>query len=148
MEQVVFVSGFAILLLLLQNQQQTPSKHHIPPMSHQPQFHPIHQNHHQPVHQNQHAAHFPQNHHCGPPSHLPEINHAHQSPTMSQHIACLQPLTGGHVGARLHVMVRLIYLFIKYTSLFLCMTLCFSGYPVVISYHKPSLSFCSSTHYK
>ncbi|EOY01166.1 Uncharacterized protein TCM_011096 isoform 3 [Theobroma cacao] len=88
------------------NEQQTPSKHHIPPLSHQPQFHPIHQNHHQPVHQNQHTAHFPQNHQCGPPSHLPEISHAHPSSTMSQHIACLQPLAGGHVGARLHVMVR------------------------------------------
>lgn len=87
-----------------ETQEQTPSKHHIPTMSHQPQFHPIHQNHHQPVHPNQHGAHFPQNHQCGPPSHLPEISHAHQSPTMSQHIACLQPLTGGHVGARLHVM--------------------------------------------
>ncbi|XVE91912.1 hypothetical protein REPUB_Repub01dG0052200 [Reevesia pubescens] len=87
-----------------ENQPQTPSKHHIPPMSHHPQFHPIHQNHHQPVHQNQHAAHFPQNHQCAAPSHLPEINHAHQSATMSQNIACLQPLTGGHVGARLHVM--------------------------------------------
>ncbi|XP_017970997.1 PREDICTED: uncharacterized protein At2g02148 isoform X1 [Theobroma cacao] len=87
-----------------ENQQQTPSKHHIPPLSHQPQFHPIHQNHHQPVHQNQHTAHFPQNHQCGPPSHLPEISHAHPSSTMSQHIACLQPLAGGHVGARLHVM--------------------------------------------
>lgn len=87
-----------------ETQQQTPSKHHIPTMSHQPQFHPIHQNHHQPVHPNQHGAHFPQTHQCGPPSHLPEISHAHQSPTMSQHIACLQPLTGGHVGARLHVM--------------------------------------------
>ncbi|PPR98714.1 hypothetical protein GOBAR_AA21954 [Gossypium barbadense] len=87
-----------------ETQQQTPSKHHIPTMSHQPQFHPIHQNHHQPVHPNQHGAHFPQTHQCGPPSHLPEISHAHQSPTMSQQIACLQPLTGGHVGARLHVM--------------------------------------------
>lgn len=87
-----------------ETQEQTPSKHHIPTMSHQPQFHPIHQNHHQPVHPNQHGAHFPQNHQCGPPSHLPEISHAHQSPTMSQQIACLQPLTGGHVGARLHVM--------------------------------------------
>lgn len=87
-----------------ETQEQTPSKHHIPTMSHQPQFHPIHQNHHQPVHPNQHGAHFPQTHQCGPPSHLPEISHAHQSPTMSQHIACLQPLTGGHVGARLHVM--------------------------------------------
>lgn len=87
-----------------ETQEQTPSKHHIPTMSHQPQFHPIHQNHHQPVHPNQHGAHFPQTHQCGPPSHLPEISHAHQSPTMSQQIACLQPLTGGHVGARLHVM--------------------------------------------
>ncbi|KAE8710105.1 Prenylyltransferase superfamily protein [Hibiscus syriacus] len=88
-----------------ENQQQTPSKHHIPTMAHQPHYHTIHQNHHQPVHQNQHPAHFPPNHQCGTPSHLPEINHSHQSPTMPQHIVCLQPLAGGdHVGGRLHVM--------------------------------------------
>lgn len=85
-----------------QNQQQ--NKHHLPSLSHQPQFHPIHQNHHQPIHQSQHAAHFHQNHQCGPPSHIPDIAHAHQSPTISQHMACLQPLAGGHVGGRLHVM--------------------------------------------
>ncbi|XP_024043531.1 uncharacterized protein LOC18032885 isoform X4 [Citrus clementina] len=87
-----------------QNQQQTPSKHHMQPLSHQPQFHHIHNNHHQQIHQGQHPAHFSQNHRCGPPPHLPDIAHAHQSPTISQHMACLQPLTGGHVGERLHVM--------------------------------------------
>ncbi|XP_031268375.1 uncharacterized protein At2g02148-like isoform X3 [Pistacia vera] len=82
-----------------QNQQQTPPKHHMQSLSHQPQFHHIHQNHHQSIHQGQHAAHYSQNH-----RHLPEIAHPHQSPTISQHMACLQPLTGGHVGERLHVM--------------------------------------------
>ncbi|KAL5554063.1 hypothetical protein UlMin_041464 [Ulmus minor] len=79
-----------------QNQQQTPCKHHMQPLLHQPQFHSVHQNHHQPMQ-------YSQNHQCGPPSHLPEISHSHHSPTMPQHIACLQTLTGGHVGSRLHV---------------------------------------------
>uniref|UniRef100_A0A5B7BGS2 Zinc finger C2HC domain-containing protein n=1 Tax=Davidia involucrata TaxID=16924 RepID=A0A5B7BGS2_DAVIN len=86
-----------------QNQQQTPSKH-VQPLSHQPQFHPLHQNHHHPIHQTQHAAHFSQNHQCGPSSHSNEIAHSQQSPTISQHMACLQPLSGGHVGGRLHVL--------------------------------------------
>ncbi|XP_048319286.1 uncharacterized protein At2g02148 isoform X1 [Ziziphus jujuba] len=87
-----------------QNQQQTPCKHHMQQLSHQPQFHPIHQNHHQAMQQSQHTTHYSQNHQCGPPSHLPEITHAHHSPTMSQHMAVLQPLAGGHVGGRLHVL--------------------------------------------
>ncbi|TXG56967.1 hypothetical protein EZV62_018280 [Acer yangbiense] len=87
-----------------QTQQHTHSKHHMQSLSHQPQFHHIHQNHHQHIHQSQHPAHFSQNHRCTPPSNLPEITHAHQSPAISQHMACLQPLTGGHVGERLHVM--------------------------------------------
>ncbi|XP_024024661.1 uncharacterized protein At2g02148 [Morus notabilis] len=87
-----------------QTQQHTPCKHHVQPLLHQPQFHPVHQNHHQPMHQSQHAAQYSQSHQCAPPSHLPELGHAHHSPTMSQHIACLQPLTGGYVGGRLHVL--------------------------------------------
>ncbi|KAJ9159643.1 hypothetical protein P3X46_025134 [Hevea brasiliensis] len=86
-----------------QNEQQTPSKHHVDSLSHQPQFHPIHQNHHQ-VHQSQHATQFSQSQQCGPTSHLPEIAHANQSPGIPQHMAYLQPLTGGHVGGRLHLM--------------------------------------------
>lgn len=87
-----------------QNQQQTVCKHPMQPLSHQPQFHPIHhQNHHQAMHQSQHASHYPHNHQCAPPSHLSEISHAHQ-PTISQQMACLQPLTGGHAGGRLHVL--------------------------------------------
>ncbi|KAM5566512.1 uncharacterized protein ABKV19_014924 [Rosa sericea] len=83
-----------------QNQQETPSKHHhMQPLSLQPQFQTVHQNHHQSMHQSQHAVHYSQNHECGPTSHLPEIPHAHHSPTISQHIACLQ-----HVGGRLHVL--------------------------------------------
>ncbi|XP_057962825.1 uncharacterized protein At2g02148 isoform X3 [Malania oleifera] len=87
-----------------QNQQQTPSKHQMQTLSHQPQFHPIQQGHHQTIHQSQHAAHFSQNHQCGPSAHLTEITHAHQSPTISQHLDCLQPLAGVHGGGRLHVM--------------------------------------------
>ena len=40
----------------------------------------------------------------------PEISHAHQPISISQHMACLQPLTGGHVGGhggRLHMLVSL-----------------------------------------
>ncbi|XP_068331780.1 putative pentatricopeptide repeat-containing protein At2g02150 [Pyrus communis] len=88
-----------------QNQQTTPScKHHMQPLSHQPQFQPVHQTHHQSINQSPHAVHYSQNHQCGATSHLPEIAHAHHSPTMSQHMVCLQPLTGGHVGGRLHVL--------------------------------------------
>ncbi|XP_038906985.1 uncharacterized protein At2g02148 isoform X1 [Benincasa hispida] len=83
-------------------EQQTPCKHHIQQLPHQPQFQSIHQNHHQSMHQSQHTAHFAHNHQCGQPSQLQDISHTHHSPTMSQHIACLQPLSGGHVGGRLH----------------------------------------------
>nr|ADQ43199.1 unknown [Schrenkiella parvula] len=84
-----------------QSQQHTPSssKHHMSSLSHHPhQFHQsIHQSqhHHQSIYQGQHAAaHFPSpNHQCDP-----ELSHAqHQSPSISQHMTCLQPLTGGHV---------------------------------------------------
>ncbi|CAN8266793.1 unnamed protein product [Cochlearia groenlandica] len=82
-----------------QQQQHTPSpsKHHMTSLSHQ--YHqPInqshHHHHHQSIYQNQHAAtHFPaQNQQCDP-----ELSHTHQSPSISQHMACLQPLTGGHI---------------------------------------------------
>ncbi|XP_062113016.1 uncharacterized protein At2g02148 isoform X6 [Humulus lupulus] len=85
-----------------QAQQQTPCKHHLQPLLQQPQFHPVH-HHNQPMHQSQHATQYSQNHQCAPTSQLPEIGHAHHSPTLSQHIACLQPLTS-HVGGRLHVL--------------------------------------------
>lgn len=78
------------------------------PMSHQSQFHSIHQSHHhQPIHQSQHASHFPSSHHCGSSSNLPDLAHSHHSSPISQHMACLQPLNGGHVGGRLHIMVRI-----------------------------------------
>ncbi|KAF5750039.1 hypothetical protein HS088_TW03G00369 [Tripterygium wilfordii] len=88
---------------ITENQQQTPSKHLMQPLSHQPQFHPVHQNHHESIHHGQHAAQFSQNQQCSPAK-LPDIAHSHQPPTISQHMACLQPLTGGHVGGRLHLM--------------------------------------------
>ncbi|XP_050210974.1 uncharacterized protein At2g02148 [Mercurialis annua] len=89
-----------------QNEQSPPTKHHVDSLSHQLQFHPIHQNNHHQVHPSQHSTQFSQNHQCGPNSHLPEISHANQSPSISQHMAYLQlqPLTGGHVGGRLHLM--------------------------------------------
>eukprot|EP00268_Persea_americana_P035096 TRINITY_DN34643_c0_g1_i3.p1 TRINITY_DN34643_c0_g1~~TRINITY_DN34643_c0_g1_i3.p1 ORF type:complete len:289 (-),score=40.30 TRINITY_DN34643_c0_g1_i3:272-1138(-) len=86
-----------------QNQQQPPPKIHMQPLPHQPQFHPLQQTHHQSIHQSQHATHFPNTHQCAHSSHLPEIPH-HQSPTLSQHMTCLQPLSGGHVGGRMHVL--------------------------------------------
>ncbi|KAK4597111.1 hypothetical protein RGQ29_014924 [Quercus rubra] len=91
-----------------QNQQQTVCKHPMQPLSHQPQFHPIHQSHHQPMQQSPQASHFAHNHQCVPPSHLTEISHCHQ-PTISQQMACLQPLTGGHAGGRLHVLPKQIW---------------------------------------
>lgn len=100
----IWITFFIMFPLQPQNQQATPSKHHMQSLSHQPQFHPIHQNH--SIHQTQHSAHFSHSHQCGPQSHLPEIAHAHQSPTIPQHMACLQPITGGHVSGRLHVLVR------------------------------------------
>ncbi|KAK7260524.1 hypothetical protein RIF29_26638 [Crotalaria pallida] len=84
-----------------QNQQQTLSKQHVQSLPHQPQFHPVLQNN-QTMHQSQHA--YSHNHQSGPPSHLSEISHAHQSASMSQHMTCLQPLTGGHVGGRVHML--------------------------------------------
>ncbi|CAH8383406.1 unnamed protein product [Eruca vesicaria subsp. sativa] len=82
-----------------EDQSQQQQQQHTSP-SHQ--FHqPIHQGHHhhqhQSIYQSQHAAaHFPgQNHQCDP-----ELSQAqHQSPSISQHMACLQPLTGGIVMA-------------------------------------------------
>lgn len=102
------VNNFIILFFLFsqpQNQQQTPSKHQLEPLLHHTQFHPMHHNHQHPGQQNQHAAQFSHNHQCGAPSHLPGIAHVQQSATIPQHMACLQPLSGGHVGGRLHLLV-------------------------------------------
>ncbi|KAF7827564.1 Zinc finger C2HC domain-containing protein [Senna tora] len=88
-----------------QHQQQTPCKHHMQSLPHQPQFHSVHQNH-QTLHQSQHVGPYSHNHQCGSSSNLSEISHAHQSPTMSQQLACLQTLTGGHVGGRLHMLPK------------------------------------------
>ncbi|XP_057415261.1 uncharacterized protein At2g02148 isoform X2 [Lotus japonicus] len=81
---------------------QTPCKHHLQSLPHQPQFHPVLQNN-QTMHQSQHAGPYSHNHQDAPPSHLSEISHAHQ-PTISPHMSCLQQLTGGHVGGRMHML--------------------------------------------
>lgn len=84
-----------------QNQQQPPPKHHIQQLAQQPQFHTVHPTHIQCMQQSPHATPFPQMHSCTHPSHLQDIPHQHQSPTMPQHL-CMQSLSGGHVGGRLH----------------------------------------------
>lgn len=91
---------------LPQNQQQTPNKHHLQSLAHQPQFHPVLQSN-QIMHQSQHAGPYSHNHQNGSPSHLSEISHSHQ-PSISQHMSCLQSLTGGHVGGRMHMLVSLL----------------------------------------
>ncbi|ONK54854.1 uncharacterized protein A4U43_UnF10470 [Asparagus officinalis] len=88
-----------------QNQQQPPPKHHIQQLTQQPQFHAVHQTHNQCMQQTQQATQFPQMHPCTHPSHLQEIPHQHQSPTMSQHMACMQSVSGGLVGGRLHLLL-------------------------------------------
>ncbi|CAK8578253.1 unnamed protein product [Lathyrus sativus] len=85
-----------------QNQQQTPNKHHLQSLPHQPQFHPVLQSN-QIMHQTQHAGPYSHNHQNGSSSHLSEISHSHQ-PSISQHMSCLQSLTGGHVGGRMHML--------------------------------------------
>lgn len=107
-----------------QSQQQTPCKHHLQSFPHQPQFHPVLQNN-STMHQSQHAGPYSQNTQSGPPSHLSEISHAHQPISMSQHMTCLQPLSGGHVGGRLHMMVSLFdrFSFIKQGERF-CNSIC------------------------
>ncbi|MQM04262.1 hypothetical protein Taro_037073 [Colocasia esculenta] len=85
-----------------QSQPQPPMKHHMQPMLQQPQFHPLQQPHHQTVHQNQHTPHFSHAHQCPHPSHMVEI--PHQSPPIPQHMTCLQSLSGGHAGGRLHLL--------------------------------------------
>ncbi|KAJ6832221.1 uncharacterized protein M6B38_112940 [Iris pallida] len=87
------------------NQQQTPSKLHMQQLPQQPQFHSVQQPHHQCLQQSQPAIHFSQIHQCTHPSHLPEISHQPQSPTIPQHMTCLQPFSGGHVGGRLHLLL-------------------------------------------
>jgi len=89
-----------------QSQHQALGKHHMQSLAHQPQFHPGLQNN-QTMHQSQHAGPYSHNHQNGPPSHLSEISHSHQ-PSISQQMSCLQSFTGGHVGARLHMMVSLL----------------------------------------
>ncbi|CAA6662730.1 unnamed protein product [Spirodela intermedia] len=78
-----------------QNQQQPPMKHHGQLMQQLP-FYPIQQPHHQPMHhQNQHTTpHFSQ---------IAEIP-LQSSATLPQHMACLQSLSGGHAGGRLHLL--------------------------------------------
>lgn len=86
-----------------QSEQQSATKHHVQSLLHPSQFHPVPLNPHQgqPA---QHTTHFTQNHQCGPPTNLPEIPHGNHSSTIAQHMAYLQPLPGGHVGGRLHLM--------------------------------------------
>ncbi|KAG9442348.1 hypothetical protein H6P81_018202 [Aristolochia fimbriata] len=87
-----------------QNQQQGPAKHQMQPIPHQPQFHPLNHPHHQPMHQNQHGPQYANTNPCGHSPHLPELPSSHQSPTLAQHLSCLQPLSVGHIGGRMHLL--------------------------------------------
>ncbi|CAA3023529.1 Hypothetical predicted protein [Olea europaea subsp. europaea] len=81
----------------LPNTEQTPTKQHMQPISHQVQFHPLHQSHQNHINHNPQATHFMHSQQC-----VPELSHNQDSSTIPQHIACLQPI--GHVGGRLHVL--------------------------------------------
>ncbi|XP_017223960.1 uncharacterized protein At2g02148 isoform X2 [Daucus carota subsp. sativus] len=81
-------------------QQQISSNHHIQTLSHSGQFHALHQSQHQSINQSQHVGHFSHNHQCGPSSHLPDVADGQQPTSISQHMACIQPLA--HAAGRLH----------------------------------------------
>ncbi|KAL8157726.1 uncharacterized protein At2g02148 isoform X2 [Apium graveolens] len=81
-------------------QQQISSNQHIQTVSHSGQFHPLQQS--QSIDQRQHVGHFSHNHQCGPSSHLSGVSNGQQPTSISQHMACIQPL--GHSAGRLHVL--------------------------------------------
>ncbi|XP_027157566.1 uncharacterized protein At2g02148-like isoform X2 [Coffea eugenioides] len=85
-----------------ENTQQTSSKQHIHPLTHQTQFHPLQHGHPHHIDQSQHAAHYSHNQNCGPPAHLSDISQSQQPSTIPQHMHCLPTLS--HVGGRLHVL--------------------------------------------
>ncbi|XP_027100791.1 uncharacterized protein At2g02148-like isoform X1 [Coffea arabica] len=85
-----------------QNTQQTSSKQHIHPLTHQTQFHPLQHGHPHHIDQSQHAAHYSHNQNCGPAAHLSDISQSQQPSTIPQHMHCLPTLS--HVGGRLHVL--------------------------------------------
>ncbi|XP_020113065.1 uncharacterized protein At2g02148 [Ananas comosus] len=87
-----------------QNQQEAPSKQHMQQLPNQPQFQPFQQAHHQIVQQSQHAAHISHLTQCTHSSHVTDITQQHQSPNMSQHLACLQSMSAGHLGGRLNLL--------------------------------------------
>ncbi|PKA58722.1 Uncharacterized protein AXF42_Ash000815 [Apostasia shenzhenica] len=86
------------------NQHHPLSKLHVQQLQHQPQFHTLPHGHQQPMQQSQHVPHFSHIYQCTHSSHVPDIAHQHQSPTMPQHLSCLQTLPGVHVGGRLHLL--------------------------------------------
>ncbi|XP_076928476.1 uncharacterized protein At2g02148-like isoform X1 [Bidens hawaiensis] len=76
-----------------QGYQQTPSKQqHMQSLPHQGQFHMVN-----PNHQSMGHGQYSQDGQCGS-----EIGHTQGPSSMSQQMACLQPL--GHLGGRLHVL--------------------------------------------
>ncbi|XP_027100793.1 uncharacterized protein At2g02148-like isoform X2 [Coffea arabica] len=85
-----------------ENTQQTSSKQHIHPLTHQTQFHPLQHGHPHHIDQSQHAAHYSHNQNCGPAAHLSDISQSQQPSTIPQHMHCLPTLS--HVGGRLHVL--------------------------------------------
>ncbi|XP_074572226.1 uncharacterized protein At2g02148 [Curcuma longa] len=85
-----------------QNHHEPSSKHHLQQSQQPSPFLPLHQAHHQSIQQNQHSTHFP--HICTHPSHVHDLSLQHQPQTMAPQLACMQSLSNGNLGERLHVL--------------------------------------------
>ncbi|KAG6482570.1 hypothetical protein ZIOFF_059202 [Zingiber officinale] len=85
-----------------QNHHEPSSKHHLQQSQQSSPFLPLHQAHHQSIQQNQHSTHF--SHMCTHPSHVHDLTLQHQPQTMTPQLACMQSLSGGNLGERLHVL--------------------------------------------
>ncbi|KMT09702.1 hypothetical protein BVRB_6g131520 [Beta vulgaris subsp. vulgaris] len=84
--------------------QDTPSKHPLVTLAHQPQYQSVILNHHQSLNQNQQTTLVACTHESGQSSQLPDISQGHESPTLSQNMASFEPLGGSHTLGRLNMM--------------------------------------------
>ncbi|WOK98402.1 hypothetical protein Cni_G07113 [Canna indica] len=85
-----------------QNHHESSAKRHMQQSPQTSPFHPLHQAHHQNIQQSQHSTHF--SHICTHPAHVQDLSLQHQTQTISPPLACLQSLSGGTIGERLHAM--------------------------------------------
>lgn len=89
--------------------QDTPSKHPLVTLAHQPQYQSVILNHHQSLNQNQQTTLVACTHESGQSSQLPDISQGHESPTLSQNMASFEPLGGSHTLGRLNMMVSFFF---------------------------------------